>query len=539
MGRQPQPVARPEPARARNVPTIGCERTVNRMLRQDATPAGAQTDSKGFTAMSSQPVDETVHVGRTGAWRVPPETPPETPAETPATEVTGPTRAPADRRRHGTSARDVRNSRIALLIVLLIGAGLVGLHIHSYRKLSVYDEVQHVDYVYRLLDGELPAAGDRWAPSTIGAVACRTIDYPAEYPECGVADSPVTLPNSGFTTGYVHTPAYYALPAGAVWVASLLPVTFDQISVMRATGILWLVAGIVLMWLFWRELRVPWQVRAGLALILVATPSILLAHGTVTNDATGLAAGAVVMLTTLRWDQGRMKLWIPAALALVALLLKATSLVVLLAACAFVLVRHLQRATADGRKWWTPLPRGALVFVGGFALVSAVAGIGWSIVSSSRAVMDERLIPQNITMAVDRFDLAWLPMSMMSITSPLAPQFLQSALTGQAGAFIASLVNIGLLSLAVVGAVRSEPGSTVRALAIATGAAMISFGPLLALINYFSMQIHFGIPARYGMTVVPALLAVAGTAVRTRRGGYALIALGLMFCAAIALRLLR
>jgi hypothetical protein len=510
---------------------------------------------EGCTAMISEAAEMTGRRSGRVPFQVTPETTPDTGTDTAPRQAfdaepdtapqmvirTPPTasqRSAAQRRDSGRSASPWV-SRVALLLVVLVGVGLVGLHIQSYRKLSVYDEVQHVDYVHRLLNGEVPVAGDRWLPATIDAVACRKIDYPTEYPECGNVDGTVSLPNSGLTTAYVHTPAYYALPAGSVWVASLLPGSFDQVSVMRATGALWLAAALVLMWLFWRELQVPWQVRAGFALILVATPIVLLSHATVTNDATGLAAGAAVMLATIRWDQGRTRLWFPVALGLAALLLKATSLVVLLAACAYVLVRHLQRATAEGRSWWKPLPRKPLIFVGCLGLTAAVVGIGWSVVSSLRAVMPQNLIPQNITMAVDHFDVAWLPMSMMSITSPLAPQFLQEALAGEIGAFVGSLVNVGLLAFAVVGAVRSEPGSTVRALAVATGVALISFGPLLTVMNYLSMQIHFGLPARYGMTLVPALLALAGTAVRSRKGGYALIGVGVVFCAAIGYRLLQ
>ena len=439
--------------------------------------------------------------------------------------------------RRAAGQRDLRNSRIALLLVLLIGVGLLGLHIHSYRQLSVYDEVQHVDYVYRLLNGELPASGERWRPETIDAVTCRHIDYPADYPPCHAAVSGAALPNSGFTTAFIHTPAYYVLPAGAVWITAHLAGSLDQISVMRATGALWLVAAIVLLWLFWRDMHVPWQVRTGLALILVATPTILLAHGTVTNDSTGLAAGAAVMLATLRWDQGRSRLWLPVVVVFAALLFKATSLAVALAACAYVLVRHLQRTTADGRSWWWPLPRPALVFVGCFAAAAAVAGVGWSIFERSQAIMDERLIPQNLTLAADRFDISWLPASMTSFMSPLAPQFLQAALVGQTGAFVGALANVGLPSLAVVGAVRSQAGTAIRALAIATGAALLTFGPLLQVINYVTQHVHFGLPARYGLALVAPMLVIAGTAVRTRRGGYALIALGLICCAGIAAKL--
>jgi hypothetical protein len=446
---------------------------------------------------------------------------------------------PGLRAGRAAQARDARNSRIALVLVVLLGAALVALHIHSYRQLSVYDEVQHVDYVYRLLEGEIPASGDHWVPSTVDAVTCRTIDYPAQYPPCRQAAGYASLPNSGFTTAFIHTPAYYLLPAAAVWVSAALPFDLDQISVMRATGVLWLAGALVLMWLMWRDLRVPWQVRAGLALILVATPAVLLAHSTVTNDATGLAAGAAVTLATLRWDQGRLRLWVPVVVAALALALKATSLAVLLLACAFVLVRGLQRASAEGRTWQAAATRRNLAFVGSLALASAVIGLGWSMVSTARATLDERLIPQNLTLMADRFEWSWLTTSLLSMTSPLSPQFLQSALQGTIGVSIGNLVNVGLLALAVVGAVRSEPGSVVRALAIATGASMLAFGPLLTLINYASLGVQFGIPARYGFTLVPALATLGATAVRSRRGGLALIAVGLAFCAAVAWHLIR
>ena len=486
--------------------------------------AGVRADERheGYHRMSSDQADRTVELE-------PSETPPEGPA----------TGLRATRRERAGLTWDVWNSRIALAVVALLGTALVALHVHSYQQLSIYDEVQHVDYVNRLLQGGVPASGDLWLPETVDSVTCRTIDYPAEYPSCRASVSFDRLPNSGFTTAFIHTPVYYLLPAAAVWATASLPLSVDPVSVMRTTGVLWLMAALVLMWLVWRDLRVPWQVRAGLALALFTAPTVLLAHSTVTNDATGLAAGAAVLLATLRWDQGRFRLWVPVAIAAAAVLLKATSLAVLLMACAFVLVRALQRASLERRPWWTALSRRALTFVGCLAVAAGVIGIGWSALSTARAHMDERLIPQNLTLSQDHFELSWLTTSLLSMTTPLQPQFLQSVLTGQAGTIVANLVNVGLLVLAVVGAVRSEPGSVVRALAISTGAAMLAFGPLLTLINYATLGVQFGIPARYGFTLVPAMLALGGTAVRSRQGGYALIAVGLLFYAGITVSLLR
>ena len=430
-------------------------------------------------------------------------------------------------------------SRVALAVVVLLGMGLVALHIDTYRQLSVYDEVQHVDYVYRLLDGELPASGDRWVGSTVDAVACRTIDYPTEYPPCGGPYRLQGLPNSAYTTAFIHTPAYYLGPAAAVWGADLVGLPVDDVTAMRATGAVWLALTLVLLWLVLRDVGVRWQVRAAASLVLVAAPPVLLAHSTVTNDATGLAAGAALTLAALRWDQGRMRLWAVLVIAAAAVLLKTTTLAVLLMICAFVLVRGAQRATAAGRPWWRSLSRPAVAFVGGLAAVAGVIGIGWSVYEKGQATLDERLIPQNALMLKEAFDPAWLTTSLMSMLTPLQPHFLQSVLQGSVGTIAINLANVGLLALAVVGAVRSRPGSAVRALAIATGAAALAFPALLTLINYATINVQFGIPPRYGFTLVPAMVVIAASAVRSRRGGHLFLTVGLVFYAAVAVALLR
>ena len=169
------------------------------------------------------------------------------------------------------------NSRIALLLVILLGAGMVALHIDSYRQLSPFDEAQHVDYVHYLLRGEIPKSGDRWLPSTTYVVACRTIDWNWSYPPCSRSVDNGQMPNYGLPTAYIHLPLYYVGPIGAMWASEqLLPQGVDQITVMRATNAVWLVAALILLWLLCRDLRVPWLARAGLSIALIASPTVLL-----------------------------------------------------------------------------------------------------------------------------------------------------------------------------------------------------------------------------------------------------------------------
>jgi cytochrome bd-type quinol oxidase subunit 2 len=110
---------------------------------------------------------------------------------------------------------------------------------------------------------------------------------------------------------------------------------------------------------------------------------------------------------------------------------------------------------------------------------------------------------------------------------------------GLIGMSVGYLVNAGLLLLAAVGAVRSRPGSVVRSLAVATGAAALAFGPLMVLGNYAALDMHFQIPPRYGFSLLPAMAALAGTAVRSRLGQWALVAVGAALYLAVAVQLLR
>jgi hypothetical protein len=436
---------------------------------------------------------------------------------------------------HGGS----RNSGIALALVLLIGAVLVGLHVHSYRQLSQYDEAQHIDYVYSLLGGDVPASGDRWLPPTTEAVACRTIDAPFPYPACSPAVDNGQMPNFGLTTEFIQTPAYYLVPAVGLWVVDhVLPFDVNQISIMRSTNFLWLGAGIILLWLLLADLRIPYLTRAGLSLCLIASPALLLAQSTVTNDGTALAAGAAVTLVTLRWASGRLRMWVPIAVAVVALLLKATSLAVILMACAFVLVRSIQQSDRGQQVWRSAVTRRNAVFVGSSALATLVIAFGWSVFQESRATMDQMDILQNTAMEQADFDVSWLPGALLSVVSPLEPQWMQSAMLGVIGATAASMISGGLLALAVVGAVRSQPGSVIRALAISTGLAALAFGPLMVLSNYGSMHIWFAIPGRYGFTLLPAMAVLAAFALRGRSAQLVVAATGLTMCAAVAAHLI-
>ena len=204
----------------------------------------------------------------------------------------------------------------------------------------------------------------------------------------------------------------------------------------------------------------------GLSLGLIAAPTLLLAHSTVTNDGSAFAAGAAVTLATLRWASGRWPMWVPVAVGLVALALKVTNVAVLLMACAFVVVRALQQSGRGGAMWRGLLAPRVLVFVGCCGLMTLLVALGWAAIQGSRQTIDPALIVQNMIMATDHLEPRWVMTAVPALLSPLATDWLPSAMAGLIGTWVGHVADIGLLLLAAVGAVRSKSGSVLRALGI-------------------------------------------------------------------------
>jgi hypothetical protein len=394
---------------------------------------------------------------------------------------------------------------------------LVGLHASALHKLSIYDEIQHIDYALRLVDGDLLVAGDRLTPQGIEILSCRGIDNQGDPGNpCGGPYDVNAAVGGGYNTAYIHSPLYYALPGAAAWLGEHLLPGADPVVLMRMTSGLWFLVALAFLWALLGELGVPRIVRLACGLALIAVPTVLLSQSIVNNDSTALAAGAALTWLAVRWDRGRAALWWVGLAAVVAVLLKATNIGSVAAVILFVAIRAFQRGEWRGglraalsRRW----VRFALVV----GAAGAVAGAGWGAVPGKLAAVDPRVIPQAIMFHQDSFQLVWLFESLDMLVTPLRPEFGTSAMDGTVAGSIAALANIGLMVLFGYGPVASPAGSVPRALAAAAAGAVILLPPVLVLVNYVTAQIHVpGLPPRYGLSVLPAMVAVATAGITSR-----------------------
>jgi hypothetical protein len=419
--------------------------------------------------------------------------------------------------------------------LLLLGMLMVVLYVRAYGPLSPLDEMEHIDYVHHLLDGDMVQLGDTLVPETERAVACRGLDLPYQPPPC---DGPYTtsdFPNEGYNTAYIHSPVYYGITAGWTWLWDHVALPGDDVSLMRSSGLLWVVATLVGLWGMFNALQFSRLQRVAGCLLVLASPTVVLAFGTVTNDATALAVGAAVTWAVVRWDQGRGSLWLVVLLSALGVLLKVTNIGVVTLAVVYVAVRTWQRHRAGAAPSGPGRNRG-LALIAAVGAGTGIAALGWTLVQKSVARISTADIPQNLNFAAPAFDVAWLFQALSTFLTPLEAAFPQP-LRGTVVVSVGSLIDVVLVVLFVLGVAARHRRADIGALAVATATALVALGPMLVVANWIGGGIHVGIPARYGLALIPAVVAVGVSAARGSRQQWALLTFTALCCLLVLRRL--
>lgn len=187
-------------------------------------------------------------------------------------------------------------------VIVLIGLTLLISVIGIQRsiELSVYDEFTHIDYVWQITHGTVPARGDVVDPQILSEWACRgqLLDI---LPKCGspeVAD-PTNFTANGVNYNDFHPPLMYSIIAAiAGGIRAVADVNF--ITSARLADAILLAAGMALIYLAVRSWRVRRLAAASASTLLLCMPAFMVAGSTVTNDIINPFAGAAVI-----WLLGR------------------------------------------------------------------------------------------------------------------------------------------------------------------------------------------------------------------------------------------
>lgn len=402
-----------------------------------------------------------------------------------------------------------------ILPILVFSFMLVGLHLRAYPTFSPIDERQHVDYLYRITRGELLRMGEQIGQETLRDEACRGLDWnlftpPPCHPNRPY--NPDVFPNLGYNSAHIHPPTYYFFASVVAKSLRVTGVARDFVSSARLAGGLWLGLALVLFWYAARELQVSPRSRVIAMVLLATTPTVIHASATVNPDSVALLAGAALLLTTLVWERkrGRTILLLPLASAL-AVALKVTNILAVGASALYLLIRWWPRrkmARSDPGVRNSYLAAASAVVVAGIATTFL-----W-------IVLHNMLIRVPFDPAIELYQIESLSINaivaqMMALVTPLKDAWLPPFFHNEAVNTIAQLVSLGLLA-AVFGAILFEhPNRPRTAVAISGGLVILGSGMALTIFNYlFNSRTYAGIPARYGISVLPFLFLALASALR-------------------------
>jgi hypothetical protein len=416
----------------------------------------------------------------------------------------------------------------ALICVLVCVAGpaaIVAVHMNRSPTFSIEDEQEHFDYVQRIAQGTIPRLGERLLPSTDYLARCvaRTpLFYPV--PACHTATRRTlsrfyhSRDNAQYEAQ--QPPIYYAVTAVIRWPfihifgMKVLPGT-------RATGAIWLAAGLLLFWLAAVILGLSWPMAAAGALFIAGTPNVVLASSIVDNDCTAILAGSLVaVLGACAYRAPNRLHWLVYALLGAAVALLKTSFVLPVVAVAGLLAintwtmrdRHAPRSVAlrsTLRRW---LPDGGALLAGG--IIGAAA---WSETFKAIALVNPATFAPTRQVGDDWFTLSEMVGAAVAMINPFtatpAPDFQWTAAgvepaSGMSAAIQSldgTLINTWTIAAGFIWMFIKEASWPKWAGAVALPWTYIG-GLGIGVSLWFTYHFSSSLPGRYGLSMAAMLM---------------------------------
>jgi len=402
-------------------------------------------------------------------------------------------------------AMTIRRIVLLLLITTAATAGIVSYQVVHSRSLSPVDEFTYVDYLAKVDAGHfIIGRGEQLGPYASNAIACRGIK-PFVGPRPTVCDSHSGYLYPARNTADIDPPTYYALTDVGARALMAVGVTRDLVNAGRLVGIFW--GGAALAAVFWLCLLLGAS-RTSSALVCavaLATTGFWNPWTHVTPHASDLLIGALVSIAVLLWVRRRAPGWLLLLVGAVPVMFKASNVTVIAAVIVFLLALALWPGfgTAAGQRRQRSrreLLLGAAMIVSALAAATAL----WLLMRYHYSLSAVNDFPQ---FNAPRFQLKWL----LDSLGTFAQSFHSLSTTGLAPIFVIWMFG------SVVHQLSDRSDSVeVRSLSFA-GLTVAIFGAWLYVVsNYVLLHQSVVIPARYGTTLMPVLLALTARNIRGR-----------------------
>lgn len=243
---------------------------------------------------------------------------------------------------------------------------------------SIYDEYTHFDYVVRIAESlDLPMVNDTLGQTALQAAVCGPAPGFGNLASACGADivDPGLTPYAGASTATSYLPTFYAITGLGAKVLHAVPLGLSWLEAARVMGAVYLAIAAMLVVGISRRLGASSLVAFSAAVLVASMPLALQQFSTVNNDslAVVLSLAAVYAFLRMRGSSVVVRSLVAFAIAFVALTVKETALIGLIAVAALS-IRDV--ATGDrSQRWW------------GFARVAASVVIVLAAVATLRSVI--------------------------------------------------------------------------------------------------------------------------------------------------------
>lgn len=413
-----------------------------------------------------------------------------------------------------------RDDWYVCLGLLLVSLLFVGLHQASYETLSPIDELQHVDYMIRAGEFDIPLRNERVGQEAMAEAACRSVDAPGyEGPRCGLDEyEPADFQENGFNTAAAQFPPYYVVTGVAARALTGIGVFDSKVTAARTLGAVWAGAAWSVAWYLMALLGIRRRARAvALSLLLVTPLTIFHAGATVNADVSLMLTGALAVLATMKYEAGRLRWWWLPPIYAGLLFVEATNILAIAACGVYLMVRQGSDTTMPWRWRLAPLVVPPSLFLFRTEIAGRVHDALFPAAERTRVGDRVSSAPMFVNHRIDEVSIDKVLGQLSSTFTPVRNPYFSPPLRSQvtiAGVELTNWLLIGLMfASAFVVAITDRAAWWARV----TLAALLAAGPFYTFyFAYFSNQ-DFPAPARFALPLVPLMVMVAAAAIEFGR----------------------
>ena len=424
---------------------------------------------------------------------------------------------------------------LTIIALVTMGTTVAG---HS-RAMSPIDEWVYLDYLQKVPTQGMVFEGEPLTQEALGYMACygQVFFGRDKGLECDGSYDRMQFPQEGTTSAQIYTPIYFA-PTSFVGYAIHFATGIDLIMAWRLASSQWLVAGLLAFLMVLRLFKVPNLVQFMSGILIMGAPFSYMMYSYVSTDAPALLCGSLLVYFGVRFLRGKSPGWLLVLVAAISGATKGTFVLGVALGALILLVEWIIRAV-DGTRLKrenggflrqlftrpnTRLPFWALAML----VATAFVEMAWI------KLIDILAFAPGVNLGTDK-ELTVVELLRQSTSFVFGVLETRFAVNGPFGldgvplpTFAAAPYGWILIAGILGGFWALKRNSESRSLIIGATIAVLTFGPLLALIIAYSTESYFSLPSRYAAILIPVLMLIVAIQIRNKWATWLLLSFGLI-----------